>query len=323
MTALGFGSEPCLLSALVRDNTAELDFDEFVAVVDGRRRIHVADLQKCAGFSEQEIAHFREVFEKHDKDHGGDIAGRELTSLLHQLGIPVVTAEDQQSFMELIDEAHCWALEAGVEDVCIKKRGAVTFWALVQLIRILHGKADLAEDRREQGVVFDMRFKLKEVQEFRQIFNFWACNYDMERGAKCVWALIAEDRAAKSASTPAAMLETTFADDDGGSKTLPLIGMHRMLRSLGIKLSGKDLRHLEDMLLSKGLIERGPTASLEFTGFLQLMRWMLDSDFAEINKLIQDRNDRAAVPEKRRRLAGLISRQVSKVTTASGNIGGA
>merc|ERR1712061_902993 len=64
---------------------------------------------------------------------------------------------------------------------------------------------------------------------------------------------------------------------------LPYDHIRRLLRSLGLSISLRDKQILEAKIESLDENHRREGAQLNFANFLCLMRWLLDTDFANIN----------------------------------------
>merc|ERR1712194_23698 len=105
------------------------------------------------------------------------------------------------------------------------------------------------------------RFSTSEVEQFRQIFHDCA---KREANMKLAESLGASRSAAQQKQENSALTRE---------------GIRRLVRSLGISISPENSILLEHQLKE---VDEGLNV-LNFTQFLQVMRWMLDSNFADIN----------------------------------------
>merc|ERR1712178_563037 len=61
-------------------------------------------------------------------------------------------------------------------------------------------------------------------------------------------------------------------------------GMRRLLRQLGCNLSAHQREELEGKIAELDQLNHHGIPHVDFASFLRLMRWMLDNNFADINK---------------------------------------
>mmetsp|Transcript_62619 Transcript_62619/g.115082 ORF Transcript_62619/g.115082 Transcript_62619/m.115082 type:complete len:992 (-) Transcript_62619:47-3022(-) len=246
--------------------SAYVDFDSFVAIVDKQRIVRVAEGRRRAGFSTQEIDKFKRLFATYDADSSGLIDAKEVSALLTDLGYKMGTKEERDNVLVQLDKARSAASSVGVDDVG-EEGGAVSFWVLVQLLRVLYNRDDKRVLDREAHAAEQSRFSTGEIEEFREVFMSW-------------WARdkVFEDEAATL--VPGASVGGGEEDVGTDVKELSKDGMRRLLRSLGMALSADQRQALEGKILELGT----PSGRVDFATFLRLMRWMLDCNFADINK---------------------------------------
>jgi len=217
-----------------------LDFDTFVQRADQCRAALVAKEKKKAGFSDQKIAHFEELFTQFDRDRSGEIDNAELMALLKEFNWEPKSREEQQELIKKLDTARSRAREAGVEGVT--QDGPITFWTFVQLARILETEHDHAEEVKMKNLLAELKFTQKEVEEFRAIF-------------------VEKKKALAS-------------DADEEVEGLPRQAIRRLLYLIGIEVKGEKKTMLDQELEKLGCPEGG---FLDFSGFLRLMRWLMES----------------------------------------------
>lgn len=246
-------------------DTAFLDFDGLVSVVDRHRKVRVAEGRRRAGFSTQEIDKFRRLFSSYDSDQSGLIDAKEIVALLTDLGHKMTTKEERDNVLEQLDKARTSASQVGVEDVG-ESGGSVSFWVMVQLLRVLYNRDDKRVLDREAHAAEQSRFSTAEIEEFREVFMRW-------------WSRdkVFEDDVAANMPGGAAPDENEAEPD---VKELSKDGMRRLLRSLGMQLTSDQRQDLEKKIAELGT----PNGKVDFATFLRLMRWMLDTDFADMNR---------------------------------------
>jgi len=253
------GSLPSLQSC----SNQGLDFDSFVELADLFRVVrNVWDRMK-AGFSDLEIKRFRDIFAKFDSDGSGDIDDKEIMILLANIGIECKTKANQLAIGERLEKARKLASEAGVQSPDGPK--VYSFWDFMQLMRIERTKRDREYEDMVQETSSNLNFDSTEVAQFREIFIHWA----RQQGG---W----------DAAEPV-RIDKTVEDliGDGLEQSISKISLIKLLQSLGCTLQTKDEPTLTEKIKDVGTNRDG---QLNFVGFLQMMRWLLDSNFGGINK---------------------------------------
>uniref|UniRef100_A0A7S1RME9 EF-hand domain-containing protein n=1 Tax=Alexandrium catenella TaxID=2925 RepID=A0A7S1RME9_ALECA len=238
-------------------HTHELDFDDLVQEIDQCREAKVAKQRKKAGFSTEELENFKSLFEMFDKDSSSHIDNNELIALLKFFNWQPRTKEGQQVLMEKLDIARARAREAGIEDVGEYGSCDVKFWTFVQLARMLKRETEQAEEQMNAEVVKELNLSDKECEQFRGIFQ---------------GAITREKEKAKEAGLQAM------------SERVPEYGLkgeavRTLVRSLGVQLTTR----VDDKLADKLADLEEEDRVLTFVGFLRLMVWMVETNFAGIN----------------------------------------
>lgn len=232
-----------------------MDFDAFVLITDSCRADVVKKHRKKAGFTDGEIHQFLEQFNTFDKDRGGDIDPLELQLLLKEFSWEPKSKEEQAELMRKLEVASSLAREAGAET---KKEGSscITFWEFVQLARMLHTQHDRAEEDAMAKLVAELNFSQQEVDEFRKVFRSQTHKEEEEEGHGHEQG---HDSNAKHAAD-----------------SISLLQVRRLVRQLvNITPENKGL-------LDEELNELSEDNMIYFTGFLKLMKWLVDTDFAGI-----------------------------------------
>jgi len=228
----------------------ELDFDSFVNIADACRTERVAKERKYAGFTEDQIRNFRKIYDRFDADGSGEIDTTELMGVLKVFRWEPKTREEQKTLLAKFDAARKLARYAGVEDVCEDGSGAIDFWTFVQLSRMLESDLEASEEKLMSELMAELKFTIKDVEEFRQVYN--------ER--KRLWS---EQRGKVSDKEPAG---------------LPSDAIYRLMNFLGLSLPKERKIQLDEQLDALGST---PDAGLDFPGFLRLMRWLMESGWLE------------------------------------------
>jgi calmodulin len=246
----------------------DLDFEGFVAVVDELRAIRVAEGRRRAGFSTSEIDRFKKMFAQFDADHSGLIDAKEVVNLLTDLGFKLRTKEERDNVLVQVDKARSAAASAGVEELGSEGNN-VSFWVLVQLLRVLYNRDDKRILDREAHAAEQSRFSTHEIEEFREVFlNWWSHEKNFEDEEE-------ENKPGHHAN------EETEVEPD--LKEISKDGMRRLLRQLGCNLNSDQRTELEGKIGELDSLNHHGIPHVDFASFLRLMRWMLDSNFANIN----------------------------------------
>mmetsp|Transcript_47483 Transcript_47483/g.109933 ORF Transcript_47483/g.109933 Transcript_47483/m.109933 type:complete len:476 (+) Transcript_47483:3-1430(+) len=230
---------------------AELaEFDQFVELVDQCRIVEASQRHRCAGFHEDELKHFRELFAKYDTSESGSISLLDTGSLIAELGFALQTAQHRRHFLRSLSKARSAALALGIQDVG-DAESPLSFWVLVQLLRALYSPADDQQlPDREAKAIEQTKFGQSEVTDFRQIFL--GCSAPGEaRGSDPRCSTKAYDLSSEA--------------------------VRRLLHSLNVQLDMDSRARLDNKI-----DELNPAGRVDFADFLRLMRWMLDINFADI-----------------------------------------
>jgi len=251
--AIGLGLKELAYTSLPKDtqyrDIDSLDFDAFVGLVDACRNELVAKEKKKAGFTDDRVEELRVLFDRHDKDKGGDIDTTELLGILKVFDWQPKSREEQQALVQKMMMAKERAAEAGVEEV--GGEGAISFWTFVQLARMLEMEYAHAEEERMKKLMEELKFTQKEVEQFREFFLSKKQEY--------------ADETANTQETPI---------DPATLKGLPRDVIRKLIKGLGVAILGDRKPMLDEELSKLGCPEEG---LLDFFGFLQLMKWLMET----------------------------------------------
>eukprot|EP00930_Biecheleria_cincta_P015447 TRINITY_DN12892_c0_g1_i1.p1 TRINITY_DN12892_c0_g1~~TRINITY_DN12892_c0_g1_i1.p1 ORF type:complete len:1178 (+),score=290.17 TRINITY_DN12892_c0_g1_i1:289-3534(+) len=245
-----------------RAHIPALDIDDFIDLIDACREEFIAQEKKKAGFTDEELETYKESFENFDKDKSGLIDRMELLQLLKAFNWEPKNKDDRDILVGRLNLARANARDAGVQNVTKDSDKEFGFWEFIQLARILHTLHDRAREQALTKLMDELKFHAKEVNEFHTIFTMWT-KKEQNNGKQ---------------KRP----EDEEADDTGEvadpSASVNRDTVRRVMRSLGMSLT-PEKKTLLDTKLDK-LEEEG---GLRFHGFLRLMKWVIDSDFANMS----------------------------------------
>jgi len=229
------------------------DFDSFVAVCDMCRRKVVAESRKKAGYTDEEVEAFKQIYEFYDKDKSGEIDMTELLAILARQNLAPKNKEEQQAMMKKLDQARAATREAGITNVNPDGSTEISFWVFVQLSRLLQTEHDRAHESYMANLTGELRFSGAEVDQFRQIFR------------RCVQEELNEG-----------------GGDPQAKDSISRDAIKRLVVGLGMYINPDNKRKLEAKLkeMESQMQKNG---LFDFEAFLRLMRWLMDVDFAGIN----------------------------------------
>jgi Ca2+-binding EF-hand superfamily protein len=248
--------------------THDVDFNLFVFCNDQVREESVRKTRKKAGFTDQEISHFEDLFHGLDRDRNKTIDINELQKLLKEFGWDPHTREEQNVLMKKLDQARALTREAGVEDVGENGFCPIPFWVFVRLMRTLHNEADWAEEQRMETLRETLRYTEEEVEQFREVYH----------------SII--QRRIHSGDEPEGELDLHHMNQN--SKGMPVDSVIRLVRTLGARGTAAEAKLLDEKLTQFSR-EAGHEGTLDFAGFLKVMRWLMDTNFGEINQALRMR----------------------------------
>eukprot|EP00931_Biecheleriopsis_adriatica_P050800 TRINITY_DN29441_c0_g1_i1.p1 TRINITY_DN29441_c0_g1~~TRINITY_DN29441_c0_g1_i1.p1 ORF type:complete len:1315 (-),score=221.95 TRINITY_DN29441_c0_g1_i1:109-4053(-) len=326
--------EQQILARLLEEagNPAFVDLDSFASLAPLCRAECASARRRHAGFSNSQVALLRRLFDMHCKPGLHELGLGELLWLLVSIGIRVDTLQARQEVMELLEEARTTARQKGMslEDIGMPNSSKTPFWALVHLLRAYCQRSEGTKVDQEQCAADECRFSTAEAQELREIFLSWAQpaaetpstlpptqklqrqgSFQLRRQDSLASAMSDSEVALEvSASVAAAVAELV-----SGSKLawLSLANVKSLLKSLGMRFTTQDMETLSctvKEMPSTHSRRLGEKVQINFAGFLRLLRWMMDTNFADINvaaervlklKLQRERHEAEAEAVKARR----------------------
>merc|ERR1712232_1310401 len=186
--------------------------------------------------------------------------------LLGELDVQVRTREEQEEVVHQIEAARKAAAERGACDNAAP--GApVNFWVVVQIMREIRKRDDRQTLNKTAKAAAQARFNVQETEQFREVFMNW---WEKDR--------VFEEHEHEG--------EPADAEDDD-HRELNKASLRRLLRSLGMNLSGDQRVELDHKIEEFGRSDR-----LDFAGFLRLMCWMMDTNFGGISQAAKTQVDK-------------------------------
>lgn len=235
------------VASVDEDGSGEVDWEEFVRLMDAYRTISVAQTRRKCGFDDQQLEMYQGMFEKYDADRSGNIDPKEMIGVLSDLNMQPRSKAEQHQLIALLTECRERAGE--------KDENKITFWVFLQLMRTLEDDQSRESLAVEKKAAEESKFARDEVREFRDIFYYWV-----------------EDLAGKG-------------DGSGcvsGIRALTSDGVATMLKSLGVSFKAEHRVMLGNLAIE---CDHDRNGAVDFPDFLVLMRKLLDMNFAGIKEV--------------------------------------
>jgi len=185
----------------------------------------------------------------------------------------------------MMETARESALHAGLTRDDVGKEGdtCMTLWALLHLLRLVMRDGESKDVEHEEQAMDDTGFVRQEIEEFRTIFTQWVRRTARLRDddAKSV-------RQGRRGSMPASVQKPGGAGQAQYSRVLAaderegrlaLEALEMLLDSIGVGVDHKQAQVLKAKAVE---VAAEDDNTLDFADFLVLMRWMLDTNFANI-----------------------------------------
>mmetsp|Transcript_58873 Transcript_58873/g.140442 ORF Transcript_58873/g.140442 Transcript_58873/m.140442 type:complete len:1303 (-) Transcript_58873:313-4221(-) len=258
-----------------------LSFEELLEVVDVCQKARQAKNRQNANLSAEEISRFHQFFAYYDSDDNNVIERGELGALLHDLGVPMATAEDQKAMLQMLEDSRQSAISTGIPANRCGKPGSptLTFAVLIHLVRILRNKEEKKEVQIDFDIADETNFTAKEVSEFYTIFRHSAT---LEKGTGAF------------SGFPKAK-HVTF---EALRRLFPVLGvpmtpqlraqLDRQIKSMGVKHGSLDFR--EFVLIMRWFLEETEGLSMERRMNFERQRQTLADNFANIQVMVNEVN---------------------------------
>lgn len=248
----------------------EVDFDQFVEIADDCQKQWREKSKKRANFGDAEVHAFRYSFDLYDTDHSGEIDRDELTDLIKDLGVPLVTRADQARLVSMIHAARKAAAEAGVPEV---DRGKITdpplpvqFVVFLFLVRMVLKERENDQLSKEDEECLKLQFSKREIAGLRAMFSHWSMFNQCEK----------EDAKQGEEDTEEALSATLV------SGATSVDGFVEFIKSLNKDLAKADQERLATNMERIMKEQQAKSKKVTFTLFMHMIRWMINYNFANI-----------------------------------------
>jgi hypothetical protein len=297
-------------------------FEAFVAISDKCRKLSTQQKRQRAGFTEEEISTMRNLFAKRCKPGSKELEKGEFLWLLMDLDMEISTLKERRKIFQDLDKARENALEAGIADADVGATGSPTsFWVFVHFMAASRCEALEERMHQEDKAIDKARFSKSEVQEFSELFTHWVQKEtfvaheddDDENGlppAQGIWnnrqfsdppvtngrrsslPNAMPDGALDSAQQPRtdkrSQSHMTTSEKKPKAR-LSIKGLLLLLASINIEINPQQRIELDSKIRQMNA-KREHT--VDFPTFLLIMRWMMDTNFADVNGTAQQVVDR-------------------------------
>jgi len=263
----------CINNPTEDTDDKRMDFDRFVEIADECRQEWRLKSKKRANFGKPEVHAFRHAFDLYDTDHSGEIDRDELTDLIKDLGLPLVTKADQARLVSMIQAARKAAADAGVPEV---DRGKVTdpalpvqFVVFLFLVRMVLKERENDQFKKEEEECLRLQFNKKEIAGLRGMFTHWSMfnNCDQQD--------VKHEDAADDAM-----------DVTSVSGTISVQGFVEFIKSLNKDVSKLDEERLASNVDKIMKEQQATSDKVTFTIFMHMIRWMMHYNFANIQEYL-------------------------------------
>lgn len=289
------------------------DFDSFAQLAEHLRRQIPLESRKYASFKEVEYESLRQIFSVWSCYPDGSVSLRDFLTMMEEVR-DVHTKGGRMWLFEALNEARHAAKDCGVDD---KEAGndnspRVHFMPVLHFVRQMVQRHLRQVTIKENDVLSALKFSKGEVAQFRALFRKLhkehkesqsASKGDKTKGSKgkagSKLKVPAGRRRSMDDAGEVGPLNVSDNEDEQGEEDprptsfgewlesftrvqqVPALMVMRLIQPLGLRLDVA----ANKVQLNRKLAELTDDAGLDFPSFLQLMQWMLDNDFCDINRL--------------------------------------
>jgi len=303
------------------DGSGDVDWDEFVYLMDKYRKLELDHKRKRCGFDDNQLYELTEMFKRYDTDGNNNLDSQEFMELLKDLKMAPRTELEQVHILKLLEDCREMAGESATFTQHSGFIGEDTD-LLVSTMTVKEAKRKASNLFHCIGFTFEgeptevpviIHFKSKGDIQGR---DGWT-SYKLQReGQTTFWVFLRllrileddNDRNSLAVERKAAEKARFAADEvhefreifdhwhsrlkelgEGcgaatSGKALTSEGIARILRSLGLKLPAPSDYVELDAICKE--CDQDKNGNIDFPDFLVLMRWLLDMDFRKINEHI-------------------------------------
>jgi len=319
---LGFKPTNVILERIMLavGSPSSLSFDEFVEVLDHSRLACAVENRKRAEWSDREFEFLCQKFHKINGDAEGNVTKGQFLWILIDLGIKITTSQERNDLLAKVEEARKSARAAGLSEKEAGTTGSSTMnvWILAHLLRIMAQGSEDQEEDREIEAREETKFSHAEVAEFGEIFTRLLEEGHISEAAELDETGTAEPRrssfpalqephqeephhqerpktAANGVPRPACLqpgvspLMRSVLGSTSECPRLSVCALRELLSTFGVRLSLEEYTKLRTKVVE---ISHGQ-GKMDFSDFLRVMRWMLDTNFADMNGRAKEVVDKA------------------------------
>ncbi|CAE8685128.1 unnamed protein product [Polarella glacialis] len=273
------------------DDDAGLSFDDFARLAKKVRSYIPVQTRKRAYFQEEDIATMGRAFKTRDPDELGHITVSEMLFLVADLGMNFHTHRGRTMLYTSLDNAREAARNAQISEDEIGNPGTprVFFMPVVHFIRGLVKQHEDVVNTRQGEIMKQIRFSSEEVVQFKELFHQLACGTSLQVtlqtnpkairsrrhsvGGASENASCSADRSSGSTASLGQIFRSfTKVERISGSDVVT------MMQPLGFKLTLPEKAELTKRLAEVDKDGEG----LDFPGFLEIMQWMVESNFGGV-----------------------------------------
>lgn len=298
-----------------------LSFEGFLKVADYCRKTIPKENRKFAHFNLQEIEQLRTSFNSQDTDKKGWISMGSFLWLLNDTDMQVNTVNGRARTYEQLQRAREAALEASVPMSEVGSGSQVRFLPVVHFVYESVKNHNDAVFHREDEALKAVEFSSEEVGQFRELFGALVQQHKEELQAASDKANEAPKVGRRLSAVQAAQVLAEAEENMRLQKEreltlgnvirkltsvdrVPGTEVVKMMAMMGVKISAP-LR--QELMERTAQFSDVPEDGLDFPGFLQLMNWMVRSNFGNINGAAEKTVKSKGLMDKSGRLqAGLV-----------------
>eukprot|EP00931_Biecheleriopsis_adriatica_P061319 TRINITY_DN36873_c0_g1_i1.p1 TRINITY_DN36873_c0_g1~~TRINITY_DN36873_c0_g1_i1.p1 ORF type:complete len:1006 (+),score=187.67 TRINITY_DN36873_c0_g1_i1:87-3104(+) len=265
----------------------QLSFEAFVRVAETCRVQVPAENRRRAYFKDDEMAQIEHAFAMQDTEKLGYVSIGAFLWQLMDCSFHADTAHGREVIYEQLDRAREAARKAGCLDSQVgnPRSPRVRFLPVVHFVRIAIDDAVKSLHAREKIAVQAAKLSKQDVQGFRALFNSLVRGTEHSEEASPTASPASNGRRHTVAIIPTQAIEPHRAFKLGAviehlrdreMDRVPCSQVYAMVTSMGVKTSQE-----QRLAFSRQLKEASKGSDvIDFPGFLEVMHWVADSNFA-------------------------------------------
>jgi calmodulin len=257
------------LKELMSNMPDQVLFTEFLNLADACREASTVQTRRRAGFTDEVYQRLARIFMRSSAESSSLSLGSMLSLLAHA-GLPVNTADGRREMFNSIEAAREAAADAGSPAELVGSSGSqsVGYPVFVQLVKLIVREDELKNMKRETDVLREAKIDSQEAAVFRRIFTS-----------------LADELKGKTKKPPPSDRETLkdLLEEVTTNRTLNASSSTEIVKLLQLRVSAMELESLSQRIRVFG--PPNQEGVLDFACFVQMMRWMTEKNFANINSV--------------------------------------